>query len=441
MDERDEAENSLLLPRRRFRPVIIVGVCILLALIIGSSIFTFKQLTGVGELLGPHPVPTLAAGSNLFYFEEMPSWGTIAVDGHLLTPLPLPGTDIPPLKLAPGVHQVVWKADPFPTVHCAIFLPFRYSEQNCFSVYPAIQTFHGPSSRTIQASLLSFSAAINDLPQTQLEAIVQSTQNALAPFQGTTHLQRGEHFALTPVQSGPVLPPTIRTASSPLVATLNQYISISAATTTGAGLCVSAGLIDQGQSCMNDGQSCFSLCPLTETGISTPVNQWEVFAALNIAWTYTYTSGQTLTSYQEDPAEGAMFLVALSISRQGSQWKVVLAHSKSIDASPLANPACDAAQYELGQDSRFLSVAGSTQNITLKFVSGTNVAEGCVMEAFASTAGETAVSAHPLARCLYRFGVPLALDSEAHRSWPFLLQASSYEQQVAQQILAQAHST
>lgn len=439
MDERDEAENSLLLPQRRFRPVIIVVVILLLALIVGGSFFTFKQLTNVGSLLGPSPVPTLAAGSNHFYFEEMPSWGTISVDGHLLTPLPVPGTAMPPLTLTPGVHQVVWKADPFPVVHCAIFLPFRYSNENCFSGYPAIQTFHGPGSRTVQASLLSFSAAISDLPQAQLVAIVKSAQNALTPFEGTTQLQRGEHFALTPVQSGPVLPPTIQTARSPLVAKLNQYISLSTATTTGAGLCASGGFIDQPLSCMNDGQSCFSLCPLTATDISIPANHWEVFAALNVAWTYTQPNGQTLTTYQEDPAEGAMFLVALSISREGSQWNIVLAHSKSIDASPLANPACDAAQYELGQDSRFLSVAGSTQNIALKFVSGTNAAEGCVMEAFAETTPGSTPTTQPLARCLYRFGVPLALDSEAHRSWPFLLQASPYEQQVAQQILAQAH--
>jgi hypothetical protein len=329
----------------------------------------------------------------------------------------------------------VWHADPFPTVHCAIFIPFRYSDQNCASG-DDIQTFQGPSSQSVTASLISFSAAISDLPQNQLTAIYQEAENALAPFQGTTLLQAGEHFALSPIVNGGVRL-SISTATSPLEAKLNMYVSISSST-GGPGLCVAGGLIDQPETCMNNGQSCFSLCALTETDTPARVNHWEVLAALNPVWTYAKSNGQVVTNYQEDPAEGATFLVALSISRQGSQWKVVLAHSKSIDASPVANPACDAAQYEIGQDSRFLSVAGTSGSLYWKYLSGSNPAAGCVAEAFAETTSGSPSSTRPLASCLYRFGVPLALDSEAHHSWPFLLQASTYEQQVAQQIANEA---
>lgn len=130
---------------------------------------------------------------------------------------------------------------------------------------------------------------------------------------------------------------------------------------------------------------------------------------------------------------------ATTVSWTGTNWQVALDHSTGIERTTITNPVCDAAQYLFADDARFNSVAGSSQNMYWKFVSGSNPAAGCVAEAFAETTAGT-LSSHPLASCLYRFGVPLALDSEAHRSWPFLLQASPYEQRIAQQIVAQAHT-
>jgi hypothetical protein len=281
--------------------------------------------------------------------------------------------------------------------------------------------------------------ALGEIAGSLLAQSAEEAENALAPFQGTTLLQAGEHFALSPIVNGGVRL-SISTATSPLEAKLNMYVSISSST-GGPGLCVAGGLIDQPETCMNNGQSCFSLCALTGTDTPTLVNHWEVLAPLNPVWTYAKSNGQVVTNYQEDPAEGATFLVALSISRNGSQWQVALAHSTTIDNSAIAHPACDAAQYEIGQDGRFLSVAGTSGSIYWKYLSGSNPAAGCVAEAFVETATGSPSPTRPVASCLYRFGVPLALDNEAHRSWPFLLQASPYEQQIAQQILAQAHST
>ena len=422
-------------PRRRFRPVLILGVIALVALIVGGSIFTFTRLTGVGGVLGLAPAPTLTPGSNVFYFSESPAWGTIAVDGHVLHPLPTPGSKIPPLVLSSGTHDIVWQAAPFPTVHCILFLPFRYSTQSCPLSNPiTIAQKTGP----ITAQILSFSAAISDLPQNQLNALAQKAQDAMTPYKGTTLMQTGEHFALSPYSVDGVHV-VIRTTTSPITATLNIYVDISSFPSTGGpALCSSGGLIDEPSNCMNNGQSCFSVCPLTGTDISTTVNHWVVLAPLNPAWAYVQSNGQEIASYQGDPAEGAAFLVALSISRSGSQWQVTLAHSKSIDSSAIGNPACDAAQYEIGQDSRLLSVAGSSQSLYWKYVSGSNAAAGCVAEAFLETPAGTAPSNKPVASCLYRFGVTLALDNEAHRSWPFLLQANAYEQGIAQQIVAQA---
>ena len=90
---------------RRFRPIVVLGVIALIALIVGGSVFTYSRLTETGGLFGSAPAPTLTPGSNVFYFSASPSWGTISVDGRVLNPLPMPGTKVPPLVLASGAFS------------------------------------------------------------------------------------------------------------------------------------------------------------------------------------------------------------------------------------------------------------------------------------------------------------------------------------------------
>jgi hypothetical protein len=67
-----------------------------------------------------------------------------------------------------------------------------------------------------------------------------------------------------------------------------------------------------------------------------------------------------------------------------------------------------------------------------------NPAAGCLLNAFVVTSNPTpAANSQPVARCLYRFGVLLTLDSTTHKILPALPQASAYEQSIAQQIAAQ----
>ncbi len=173
----------------------------------------------------------------------------------------------------------------------------------------------------------------------------------------------------------------------PLQATL-EFLLIASKNQQGSfGDCTAGGLIDQPDSCSNQGQNCLLFCPVTESGMSA-AKRWDVFAEINMDWIYAPPDDpqQPVLLGQNDPAAGDnAFLVALSIHWDGSNWHVTFYHDKSIDSSPLANPACDAAQFVIGEDSRFLSVADSTQNISLKFISGSNPAAGCVVEAFAET--------------------------------------------------------
>ncbi len=434
--EPEEGDELSSRSRRVLRPFMITGVIILIALVVVGSVVTVNRVTNGTPALPPStPFP----GSHQFYFSVSPSWGTITIDGHRLSPVPVPGTGKLPLTLSSGTHQVVWQIAPFPTVQCQISLPFRFSSQSCINSNIPL-TFPTVRGHPVSAYLLNFDVSLASLSSSQFDALRKAVQTTLNQLQGVTTMQAGEHFANSHFTSYDI---STDTTTTPLQATLS-FLQVDSGNAQGPfGGCTAGGLIDQPDSCSNQGQNCLLFCPVTESGTSL-VKRWDVFAEIGMGWTYAPLNDpqQPVLLSQDDPAAGDnAFLVALSIQWDGSNWQVTFYHDKQVASSPLANPACDAAQFVIGEDPRFLSVAGSTQTISLKFVSGSNAAAGCVVEAFAETSAGSPSSAHPLASCLYRFGVPLALDSEAHRSWPFLLQASSYEQSIAQQIVAQAHNT
>ncbi len=432
--EPEEGDELAPRSRRALRPFIITGVIILIALVVVGGVVTVNRVTNSTPAL---PTSTPLPGSNQFYFSVSPSWGTITIDGHRLSPVPAPGTGKPPLMLSSGTHQVVWQIAPFPTVQCQISLPFRFSSQNCVNSNIPL-TFPTVEGHPVSAYLLNFDVSLASLSNSQFDALYKVVQTTLNQLQGVTTMQAGEHFANSHFTSYDI---STDTTTTPLQATLSFYLI--AAKNPQYGDCIAGGLIDQPDSCNNQGQNCLLFCPVTESGTSS-MKRWDVLAEIVMGWMYAPPDDpqHPLLLDQDDPAAGGSpFLVALSVQWDGSNWEVTFYHDKQVAGSPLANPACDAAQFVIGEDPRFLSVVGSTQNISLKFVSGSNPAAGCVAEAFAATATGSPSSAHPLASCLYRFGVTLALDSEAHRSWPFLLQASSYEQSIAQQIVSQAHNT
>ncbi len=192
LSSQEETSEIPVRPRQRFRPFIVISTIILIGLLIAGGVFTSNRLTATGALLGPTPTPTLTPGSNHFYFEVAPSWSTLAVDGRLLQPIPTPNSGLLPLTLSPGVHQVTWKADPFPTVHCLLSLPFCYSQQNCTSDY-TIQSFSVPHSQNVMASLISFSASLNDLSADQFTDY-KSGADAAESFTGNRGSATGRAF-------------------------------------------------------------------------------------------------------------------------------------------------------------------------------------------------------------------------------------------------------
>src|SRR5579883_323528 len=447
MDEREDwffpedDEDEGLERRRSIKPFILLGILVLLVVLIGGCIFTFTRLTQGARVSGVTPTPSLPAGSNQFYFIQSPPWGTISVDGHVLKPLPTPDSRLAPLTLSIGIHQVDWHADPFPPEHCVLYIPVRFEGDSCEGDNSP-QTFPGSNGHQITAYLISFLRSLTDLAPEHQNALMSAIQQRLNQLQGTDTVQPGERFVDNPQTPGSSVyaPPTIKLATEPVHAVLHfQYTPQSQAGTTNTPCDDLAGLIDDVANCTNEGQSCFSMCLFNSNSGQTSESHWTVLAPIAPFWDYYTAAGKVIVQFQSDPPQIQLFLMAFSIHWNGSNWQVDIYHDATIDRSVIGNPACEAARYEVGIEPRLLTFAGSNEQVVWKYVSGTNSAAGCVAEAYLQAANGT-ITAKPVAECLYRFGVLLAVDSPAQHSWPFLLAASPYEQSVTQQILAQAHT-
>lgn len=434
----EDAEDDFPPARRPVRLRVLLGTLVLIGLVVVGSVWAIRVQTG-GSNGDSAPVPTITPGSDRFFFTATPAWGTFTVDGRLLSPVPARESGLPPLHLSPGVHVVVWHADPFPPQRCAIYIPISYLGDSCFA-NNATAIYRNGTASQVSAYEIGFAASLTDLSPDQLNALIQASQVALNTLQGTDIVQVGEEFMHTHIVD-------YHAKTAPETATSVLYANLSFQVNPGSsGPCIAGGVIDQPNSCTNAGQNCYAFCAIAPSGARTAVEQWNALIAMIPTWNYVTAHGQMVVQDQPDPMGGngtwTDFLVALTIRWDGSQWHVSLAHPQAVANTAIANPACDAAQYLIGEDSTFSSLAGSSQTLSWKYASGTNAAAGCLAEAFPvsnKTATPSAMTGKPVARFLYRFGVILALDDATHRSWPGLPLATAYEQQIAQLISMQAH--
>ena len=297
-EEQEEDDELSQHSHNAIRPFIIIGVFALIALVVLGSVVTVNRLTNISSAL---PTPTSFPGSNQFYFSVSPSWGTIIVDGHVLSPVPEPGMGKPPLTLSLGTHQVVWQIAPFPTVQCQISLPFRFSSQSCINSNIPL-AFPVVGGHPVTAYLLNFDVSLASLPGTEFDALTTAVQTKLNQLQGVETMQAGEHFANSHFTSYDI---STDTAPTPLQATLS-FLPVDSGHAQGSfGYCVASGLIDQPDTCTNQGQNCLLFCPVTLSG--TPAEKrWDVFAEINMDWIYNPSNDpqHPVLIGQPDPAAG-----------------------------------------------------------------------------------------------------------------------------------------
>lgn len=418
--EENPNEDDFGPPSRRHipRPVMIISILIVVGVLTLGS-FTLIHLSGDQNQA---PAPMVEPGSNLLYIEASPPWGSVSIDGRPVSSLPIDGVD-QPLQLSVGAHVVKWHADPFPPQYCNLFVPLNVITTPCLSS----NTVPVPKHPGLTADLLTFAASTTMLPNTQRTALFHTAQATLLPLQSPEVVQSGEQFVA--LQS----PHFIATATQPLRATPHFQLD----TTANSNAPCQSEFIESLNSCGIQGQNCHLFCAFGENVPTTLTAKrqaaWIVFAALRATWEYSTLSGQVIARSQPDEPDNTAteYLITLAITWVGSSWHVTVS---PFLASP-AGPACAAANVSISQ-STSLQTAGSnsTLSVAWEFASGLKSGADCLAKAFLTSEIQNTPPPKPIAICLYRFGVLIAIDATAHHYWRTLPIADAYEQHIAQQL-------
>ncbi|HEU0002562.1 MAG TPA: hypothetical protein VFQ36_16770 [Ktedonobacteraceae bacterium] len=261
----EDVDNEFSPPRRRVSPALITGIIVLVVLIVAGGIFATTRF--VGGSANATPTPTLVPGSNLFYIQTSPGWGTVFVDGQKLAHVPGSTPNDLPLQLSVGVHEVSWQADLF-TQKCTIIVPPVLSETKCLANDP-VTVPKGPH-KGLPAFLIDFTASFSDLMPAQQQSLFQAAQKALDALQSSEIVQPGEQYADLNA------PSATATATSALRATLHFQLI----TDPNSSAQCMGGFLDFG-GCRYNGQDCHLFCTASDDlPLLDQPGSWDVFGII-----------------------------------------------------------------------------------------------------------------------------------------------------------------
>ena len=399
---------------------------LLLSVFLGSSASMRSFITG---LLHPTLTPLPPGESDFFYVQGNPSWGQLFIDGRRVTHLPLVGE--PPLRLQRGVHVLRWQASPFEPVSCTISVP-GYSVDTCL-------TRAVPVNAKVSAWLITFNVSLTNLPDRQRVLLTHSVQATLDAMRSTDTVRPGELYAVTRSRA---CKPSLQviycfaSAQEPLRATLSLTLDTQVSHNA---RCISGGLSN---SCLFQQQDCRLFCSFPAQLFHTPPvfsTGWNVFVVVRSSWTYALQDRRVVARDQPDnflaSSQENEYFIAMRIRWNGAIW-----HVTPEQLQFLSSPTCTEVENEVDM-SNFLGNVALPFPLTWNFAAPTTQAAGCLAVASATQQTNTTPlpSNYPLpgAYCLQRFGVLLAANATAHRYWPYLPLADSYEQNLAHQLAIQ----
>lgn len=457
IDETEVADNSskplrssprpLFSPRRRnMQLTITIGIVILTVILILATTAPVRELVrGAFIHPAPTPTPTLFPGVDLFYIQGTPSWGHLSIDGHPIARLPRISID-PPFRLSRGQHVLVWSAEPFQTQSCTATIPVRVTDTCRYNETEQL-------SSELSAWLITFSVSLATLPNEQRTALIQAAQAALDAQPLTNTVQPGELYALPPQN------PACKLARGELqcYATAKQALKATLSLRLDTDAISNESCIGTESSCTFLNQKCHLFC--TGSVFASPTSQeWNVLAPVRSLWKFATLDGRILVRNVPDNSFGDSItgqmndeaLVQLGITWENLEWHVAVPSNAGVQNTVFVpfianrqntvflNPTCGSTQDGVGLLEPPADANGPVY-LQWQFASGTLPAAGCLAVGTPhQSAGITPTPTHspPLvAYCLHRFGVLLAANNVAYRSWP-LPQADAYEQQLAQQLVA-----
>ncbi len=411
-------------PQRNMRLVINLSLWVLLLIVIIVAVSPARDaLINHFFSSAPPPAATVTPGDNLFFIQAIPQ-GTIYIDGHLLAHPPAVGGK--PLRLSPGRHQILWKADPFEPLSCVVSIPSSVSNGQCNDESPTAY-------ENGNARLITFAPTLADLSPPQKTALIQHIQALLTTMTSTTTIEPGEYYIATSVAGVPV----VLTATRMLKAALSFHLDTNLASSNSCAM-------GFGDDCSLDGQNCLQLCNTTATnadpvyGTTTTGNNIDVLALFYPLWIYTTGNGQVVAQNQPDalPAlantDHSLF-VHVTWDRNGWHVSLITQNNVFFETPGNAHPACASANNII-HSSGYQSVP-EVGDVSWKLFAGTDPAAGCLGVVTPDDPQQS------VAYCLYRFGVLLAANNAAHRYFPDLPLADAYEQGIAATIARQSGMT
>ena len=423
-------------PRRRafiLRSSLVVATVLLVVIVLTSNTFSIGASTrNALSRLFPAATPTLAPlpGTNLFYLDTNVPNEQVTLDGRLLRHIPRLGVDAP-LKLSPGRHVFTWTAYPFRAQSCTISVPYVFGDTCDFTAY----TLAVPRS-TLSAQLLMLNESAATLPGNLQQSLTTAMQTTIDGIHDSVRIQPGELYLADP-QGG-------TTARQPLIATLRFNY------TPQPNMAFTLTI---------DGVACQQLCIAPwrfPTTMPVPLPQtpgtWLSVVLATMTWDYTTPDGQAIalsqpldfgaagasahpilvrttwtgSAWQVTPLIGARQAPPLLIYNEGGASGLEPATVSPTDAVTMDDdPACVAAE------DMFLNDPSNSDSASIRFISGPNVADGCLIA--------TPVVTHaPIAYYLEHFGVLLAVNSAARIAYAGLPLADANERALARQLLTPA---
>jgi len=444
-DELTETDEFAFPPPKQRRPFAIIAAIVLIIVIVGGGLLVAHT---AGGAFGPSPTPTptLFPGANLFYVTIDPLWGHISIDGRVIAHLPALGST--PLTLSSGGHTITWNAPPFSPQQCIVYVPPQGSTGGSCSA-TNVQTVKSGKDAGLQATVVSFIADSSMLPAARYTSLVHTMQAFLNSQQATDTVQPGEQYVDLNA------PHFIATANQPLKATLHFQLDTNPNTNMP---CIA--VIIGGQPCQAVGGNCYTFCTgatlFNESGVPTD-STWDIYGVVRMSWDYMTLSGQVVARDQPYVSDSAKpeYLIAFFATWDGSSWHVADKQSQSQSGSPFFvptdSPTCIPMEAVVEGNAAEASYFGISANVLTsvtvngrveslfwpQYTSGKNAAAGCLGAASQTPdnpATPVTVNASS-AYCLYRFGVLLAANAQAHRYWPNMPVVDAYEQSIVQQLM------
>lgn len=399
---------------RRISALGTISFVVIALVLFVSSILPLHQLQA-RKGLEPSPAPTPLAGSDLFYFNPLPSWGTVLLDGQPLSHAPVSITsNDPPVRLPQGRHVLEWKADPFVTQRCLLLVPPQ-SEQTCNVTEAPATPFAD------YASLITIPVSLAQIRQQERTALIAATQSLLDTLHSSETVQPGEPYT---VGSSP---PVLQRATAPLRATLRFHLD------TDPQAPAQCSGVSLGRGCSIAGQDCRLFC--TPLWPKTPGPAWNIAAIFHTDWQYTTMDGQRLAdTLSANHAIGATEqFVTLHITWTRGQWQVSFQNQ---GASSFDDPICITTIGEISTTPSYQQAPQAKMPLRWTYTSARNAAAGCLAVTQVMLATSSSWPQLGDALVLQRFGVLLAANDVAHQLWPNLPIADANAQQLAQMLLA-----